>query len=167
MLPIIGDTSVPWVLDACCQYVDPHVRRVTTERGWHLVACDVEPGTQEVVRADLNGRLPWCSGQFEAIICTDTLEHIDNYKNAISELGRVLRAGGLMFFSVPMPGKWPNMREKTRRLQPGDEEHGHLWAFGLDVVDEILAHGFRHVGGVYSHDDEIMRLSHIWILERR
>lgn len=166
LLPLIGDTSNPWVLDACCKWVDPWMRRLALERGWHLVVGDIEPLTGEVVKMDFNGRLPWENGQFECVCCVDTLEHVDNTENAIRELARITRKEGILIFGVPIPGQFPGLRRETRRLKPGDEGHGHLWAFGTEVVDRILAAGFRQVGGVYSHDDTIFRLSHLWILER-
>lgn len=167
LLPTVGDTAVPWVLDACSKFVDPFTKRVTLARGWHLVTCDIEPLTGEVVRVDLNARLPWETGQFEAVLCVDTLEHVDRTDNALAEIARITRRDGLLIFGVPMPGQFPDLRATTHRLNPGDEEHGHVWAFGVDVINRVLATGYRHIGGVYSHDDEIMRLSHLWIFERR
>jgi SAM-dependent methyltransferase len=166
LLPLIGDTSTPWVLDACCQFVDPWMRRLAMERGWHLVVGDIAPATNEVVKMDLNGHLPWCDGQFECVCCIDTLEHVENTGNAISELARVTRKEGILIFGIPIVGQFPDLRKETKRLKEGDEGHGHLWAFGTDVIDRFKAYGFKVIGGVYSHDDSIFRLNHLWILER-
>lgn len=166
LLPLIGDSSAPWVLDACCQFVDPWMQRLALERGWHLVTGDINPTTPAVVKMDFDATLPWDDGQFEAVCCIDTLEHVENYEHAITELARVTRTDGILIFSVPMPGKFPDMRRETRRLQPGEEEHGHRWAFGADIADKIAAAGFRQIGGAYSHDYDIFRLSHLWIMER-
>jgi SAM-dependent methyltransferase len=166
LLPTIGDTLVPWALDACCQFVDPWMRRTALERGWHLVVGDIAPATDEVVKIDLNGTLPWCNGQFEYVCCIDTLEHVENTDNAIRELARVTKHEGILIFGVPMTGKFPDLRRETRRLAPGEENHGHIWAFGLDLVERIKQAGFNTVGGVYSHDDGIFRLAHLWIMEK-
>ena len=38
---------------------------------------------------------------FDAILCTWVLEHIKSVENAISEIVRILKPGGMFFFSVP------------------------------------------------------------------
>lgn len=167
LLPLIGDTSCPWVLDACCGFVDPWMRRIALERGWHLVTCDVAPQTTEVVQVDLNGTLPWCAGQFEAVTCIDTLEHVEDYAHAITELARITRREGVLIFGVPMPGVYPHLRSETRQLAPDDEGHEHRWAFGTDVMVHWVRAGFRQIGGVYSMDDSVFRLNHLWVLEKR
>jgi SAM-dependent methyltransferase len=166
LMPLVGDTSTPWALDACCGFVCPWMRRIALERGWHLVVGDIAPMTNEVVKMDLNGRLPWEDRQFEYVCCIDTLEHVENTDNAIKELARVTRSGGYLVVGVPIVGKYPNMRLLTKPILDNGEGHGHLWAFGLDLADRIIAAGFKHVGGVYSHDDTIFRLAHLWIMER-
>lgn len=46
-------------------------------------------------------RLPFRDGAFDAVICTETLEHLPDDVGAISEIARVLRAGGLLHGAVP------------------------------------------------------------------
>src|SRR5882757_784407 len=50
--------------------------------------------------ADLHD-LPFKSGSFDKIICSQVLEHVDDPQTVLGELGRVLRPGGRMYLSVP------------------------------------------------------------------
>ena len=43
--------------------------------------------------------------RFDVVVCTETLEHIENWISAITNLKGVLKSGGLMFLSAPVPGR--------------------------------------------------------------
>jgi SAM-dependent methyltransferase len=46
-------------------------------------------------------RLPFADASFDRIICTETLEHVEDVGQTLRELARVLRPGGRLAFSVP------------------------------------------------------------------
>jgi len=46
-------------------------------------------------------RLPFPNGSFDAAICSETVEHIDDDRGVIAEIARVLNRAGLLFFTVP------------------------------------------------------------------
>jgi SAM-dependent methyltransferase len=46
-------------------------------------------------------RLPFRDGVFDAVICTETLEHLPDDVGAIHEIARLLRPGGTLFGAVP------------------------------------------------------------------
>jgi len=45
--------------------------------------------------------LPFPSGYFDAIVCSDALEHLFNPKEALKEMERVLKPGGQLLISTP------------------------------------------------------------------
>ena len=49
-------------------------------------------------------RLPFADGTFDKVICSEVLEHIPDYESVLSEIRRVLKAGGLFAVSVPRFG---------------------------------------------------------------
>ncbi|MEQ8516796.1 MAG: class I SAM-dependent methyltransferase [Chromatocurvus sp.] len=49
--------------------------------------------------------LPLADGSLDAVICSEVLEHIDDYPAVLREIHRVLRPGGLLCISVPRA--WP------------------------------------------------------------
>ena len=46
-------------------------------------------------------RLPFVDGAFDRVICTETLEHVDDDSVLARELVRVLKPGGILAVSVP------------------------------------------------------------------
>lgn len=49
-------------------------------------------------------RLKYKNKTFDAVICFEVLEHIRNDKKALSEISRILKKGGKLFFSTPGTG---------------------------------------------------------------
>jgi SAM-dependent methyltransferase len=45
--------------------------------------------------------LPFKSGSFDVVACTEVLEHVENPRQALSEMRRVLKRGGKLLLSVP------------------------------------------------------------------
>lgn len=50
--------------------------------------------------ADLS-RLPFCEACFDAILCTQVLEHVPEPGRVVGEIARVLRPGGRLYLSAP------------------------------------------------------------------
>jgi 2-polyprenyl-6-hydroxyphenyl methylase/3-demethylubiquinone-9 3-methyltransferase len=45
--------------------------------------------------------LPFTSDSFDSVVCSEVLEHVDDVDAVIAEVGRVLRPGGVLIFSLP------------------------------------------------------------------
>jgi SAM-dependent methyltransferase len=52
-------------------------------------------------QADLS-RMPFAAGSFDAAVCFQVLEHVNEPARVINEVGRVLRPGGRFYLSAPM-----------------------------------------------------------------
>jgi len=46
--------------------------------------------------------LPMADGSYDAVLCTQVLEHVPNPEDCLQELQRVLKPGGRLFLTVPM-----------------------------------------------------------------
>ena len=57
-------------------------------------------GHQQLCQADLKD-LPFSSSQFDAVTVLDVLEHVDDDGNALSEICRILKPGGVAVINVP------------------------------------------------------------------
>jgi ubiquinone/menaquinone biosynthesis C-methylase UbiE len=81
--------------------------------------------------------LSFKEGTFDCVLCSEVLEHVEDDAKAISELRRVLKAGGTLVVTVPFRKKyWGEDDEYVghkRRYEP-DELEGKLKAAGFTMV---------------------------------
>jgi ubiquinone/menaquinone biosynthesis C-methylase UbiE len=88
----------------------------------HSFACDytdelMEKPDQKVHIVDLNrNSLPFANDRFAIVTCIELIEHLENHRNVIRELYRVLRPGGLAVLSTP---NILNLRSRLRYLSSG------------------------------------------------
>lgn len=58
---------------------------------------------------DLNSQhLPFANNKFDIVICLEVIEHLCNPDLCLSEIGRVLKKGGILFISTPNLASWRN-----------------------------------------------------------
>jgi SAM-dependent methyltransferase len=93
--------------------------------------------------------LTFGDGSFDVILCSHVLEHIEEDRQAMGEMFRVLRAGGVALICVPI---YPLDRAVTEEdftiRDPGLrlKHYGaldHVRNYGLDVRDRLAGAGFR------------------------
>ncbi|MEF8889399.1 MAG: methyltransferase domain-containing protein, partial [Desulfohalobiaceae bacterium] len=94
--------------------------------------------------------LPFASRSLDAVICSEVLEHLADYRAALQEIHRVLRPGGKLALSVPRYGPervcW--LLSRGYRTEPG----GHVRIFrARKLRDVVAALGFAQLGGHYAH----------------
>jgi ubiquinone/menaquinone biosynthesis C-methylase UbiE len=86
--------------------------------------------------------LPFQNNSLDLIVCSEVLEHLHDYNDAVKEIHRVLKPGGKFYASVP--ASWPEKicwaLSKDYQNQPG----GHLRIFNQSkLVSEISEAGFK------------------------
>ena len=86
--------------------------------------------------------LPFLDNSLDLIVCSEVLEHLHQYNDAVKEIHRVLKPGGKFYASVP--ASWPEKicwaLSKDYQNQPG----GHLRIFNQSgLVSEIEESGFK------------------------
>lgn len=86
-------------------------------RGADAVGVEPDPDAVAVARAVVSAeghdperivegageRLPFADASFDAVVCHNVLEHVDDVDATVAELVRVARSGGLLLVSVPNP----------------------------------------------------------------
>lgn len=164
----LGLKAGDWVLDLGCGE-GRHVHGLHLVEGVHVVGLDLDlpslakareglatlPG-QSGVSALISGdayRLPFADHAFDAVICSEVLEHLHDYRRVLGEIARVLKPDGV--FAPTVPRAWPE--RICWRLAPGtggyaDQPGGHIRIFEQDRLrDEIKDLGFRFLGRHYAH----------------
>ncbi len=102
-------------LQAAGARLDLHARWTPRRTGaWSLAAADI-------------CRLPFRSGSFDVVICSEVLEHIADHHRAVQESIRMLKPGSQLVVSVPR--RWPEAVcwafSRQYRQSPG----GHVRIF--------------------------------------
>ncbi len=111
-----------------------------------FVGLDPEPcGPQVTLLGDVT-QIPDEAGQFDAILCIHVLEHVDNDRQAMREMHRVLKHGGWAIVSVPLrldrpTHEDPSITDPERRRQLFGEP-GHVRYYGTDLRDRLETVGF-------------------------
>lgn len=87
--------------------------------GYEVAGVDFSPSAISKARvavpgarletASLERGLPFASGAFAAVWCTEVLEHLFDVHAALSELNRVLAPEGLLILTVPYHGRVKNV----------------------------------------------------------
>jgi SAM-dependent methyltransferase len=129
------------------------------KRGCRAIGLDYDPAELRKTRGrgakvDLVAgdatRLPFRDGAFDAVICTETLEHIADDRAAIGEMARVLRNGGTLHGAVPThftePLYW--------KLSPSYPQTpgGHVRIYRpRTLIARLRAAGFRLVDVRFMH----------------
>ena len=111
----------------------------------HGTAASLVGGTGE--------RLPFADGSFDAVLCMEVLEHVDDPGTVVGEAARVLRRGGVFIFSGPnrtlvsrigvvliaqdLLGVVPRgTHQWSRFLSPGDMNR-HMMSAGIEPVKTV------------------------------
>ncbi len=123
--------------------------RLRTSPGVTYVGGDrKEPGyTYPPGTIDLDvAALPFPDDDFDLVICSHVLEHVQDDRRAMRELHRVLRPGGLAILLVPMSQRADTDEDPTitdpeeRARRFGQRDHVRL--YGRDYPDRLREAGF-------------------------
>ena len=95
------------------------------------------PGVS-LVQADSTA-LPICDASLDAVICSETIEHIEQDQVAIEEIARVMRPGGTLILTVP------NLWNVARLIEMAKTRHfkvtmmpGHLREYSVPSLKQLL-----------------------------
>tara|TARA_R110002110_G_scaffold3104_11_gene15934 strand:- start:703 stop:1425 length:723 start_codon:yes stop_codon:yes gene_type:complete len=119
-------------------------------------ACpDVDPATDRRFSLTVGNALslPFPDASFDKILCSEVLEHIPDYEQAVAEIDRILKPGGTLALSVPR--YWPERICWALSDDYHNEPGGHVRIFreyqlkrsvegrGLSFFHRHFAHGLH------------------------
>jgi len=117
--------------------------------------------------------LPFESDKFDVVVCVDVLEHVEDPREAIAEISRVLKPGGFFCFDTinrtwqsrlvmiglleDLLGEIPRGIHDWRKFLTPDEVQGYMEAAGMGA---IALNGFNIFGSTIG--EKIAALHHYW-----
>jgi SAM-dependent methyltransferase len=119
-------------------------------------ACpDLDPQTQRSFSLTVGDALslPFPDASFDKVLCSEVLEHIPDYEQAVAEIDRILKPGGT--FAVSVPRFWPERICWALSDDYHNEPGGHVRIFresqlksavenrGLSFFHKHFAHGLH------------------------
>lgn len=151
-----------------------HAHAFYEHQDLHVIALDRDPGcvkaTQkgfELYFPDQNKKnrswivlegdclkLPMKNGSLDLVCCSEVLEHLSDYRNALKEMHRVLGDNGILVVSVPRA--WPERVCWALSPEYAREPGGHIRIFKASALKRIIQkqgfafkeHHFAH--GIHS-----------------
>jgi 2-polyprenyl-3-methyl-5-hydroxy-6-metoxy-1,4-benzoquinol methylase len=135
--------------------------RELEKQGGQVTSADLFPEfskyrPEDVVKADMNQPLPFESGSFDAIVCQEGVEHLENVPSFLAECRRVLKNGGRLFITTPnyldlssrlsffltglkgFRSHYPNEESSIWGIAVGRVYHGHAFTLPFFQIRYLL-----------------------------
>lgn len=135
-----GGYLVGKVLDVGC---DKGLLRTLLPESSSYTGIDIAGEPEISLDLEKVERLPLDDNEFDTVVCTDVLEHLDNMHRIFSELVRVSRR----YLIISLPNNWASARRAISRgsgqichygLPTTPPQDRHKWFFNLTEAREFL-----------------------------
>lgn len=144
------------IIHACLEHnilgvgVDLSLRDLTIAQERFTPFADYNSHSQFSLQQTDATRLPFADNSFDKIICSEVLEHIENYAGVLREIKRVLKPNGILAISVPRA--WPEKICWKLSSAYHQVEGGHIRIFNAQQLrTEINDIGFEFTHRYWAH----------------
>jgi len=94
--------------------------------------------------------LPFSDNSFDRVVCSEVLEHVQDYEALLTEMRRVLKPDGILAISVPR--RWPERICWWLSDEYHQVEGGHIRIFNAaQLKKQISLQGFRYFKKHWAH----------------
>ena len=132
--------------------------RTTAQRMREMQEIDYEmggavpdPGPWASIRGS-SYELPFDDGEFDCVIISEVMEHLEEDERALAEVARVLRPGGTLAVSVPREGPEEVCWKLSDEYPAPKSVGGHVRIYRGEQLPKMLERGgFRVLDSHYAH----------------
>jgi SAM-dependent methyltransferase len=108
-------------------------------------SADLEPGRADLVLDLESIAIP--SQSVDVVVANHVFEHVNDDRQALAEIFRILRQGGLLIATIPLIEGWDESYQDLSIVAPKDRElcfgqWDHVRLYGRDFRDKVKAAGF-------------------------
>jgi glycosyltransferase involved in cell wall biosynthesis/2-polyprenyl-3-methyl-5-hydroxy-6-metoxy-1,4-benzoquinol methylase len=112
------------------------------ERGYQVISIDVEPTYPGAIVADANGKLPFDTGRFDLIWCSEVIEHLESPDDFTAEVDRLLKPGGKLLLTTPNSAFWIYPIARLFGKTPADLQNPtHTYFFSESDIRRLFPEG--------------------------
>ncbi|WP_374613419.1 class I SAM-dependent methyltransferase [Sphingorhabdus sp.] len=104
-------------------------------------------GIEADIRGGVGEAIPFASESFDTVLCTFTLCSVDDQKQVLAEMRRVLRPGGKILFLEHGSAPDEDVRKWQRRIEPIWKRIGGNCHLTRPITSAYEAAGFKVGGG--------------------
>ena len=141
-----------YAADMVCIGVDlVHEELLKTREGFDILPdCSGDRGQTYGLTCASALKLPFAANTFDRIICSEVLEHIHDFEQALLEINRILKPGGKLAISVP--AAWPERICWKLSEEYHNTPGGHVRIFKRKELQESVENlNMRHMGRHFAH----------------
>jgi SAM-dependent methyltransferase len=128
---------------------EPALQRYISIATRHYVPGDIAPSRKGEKRIDLSKMPQFADGSFDTVIAMDVFEHIADDGAAFRECHRVLKDGGYLIISVPMPDHFSKTDDQSLASDADRTrfygQYNHVRIYGEDLGERIKRSGYTIV----------------------
>jgi SAM-dependent methyltransferase len=128
---------------------EPALQRYISAATLHYVAGDITPSRKGEKRIDLSKMPQFADGSCDTIIAIDVFEHIADDRAAFRECRRVLKDGGYLIISIPMPDHFSKTDDQSLASDADRTkfygQYNHVRIYGQDIGERIKQSGYSAV----------------------
>ncbi len=125
----------------------PFIKRFRTLKNLNYTTADLVSPLADV-RTDIRDMHQFPDNAFDLFMANHVMEHIDNEQQALKEIYRILKPGGMAILQIPMNYAAENTDEDLSITDPREREkrfgqYDHVRMYGRDYPQRLRKAGFE------------------------